>query len=326
MLPSFRLSLVLGIVAAQLANGFQCPDEPLVSCSEDLRHEEELSSCCANHPAGLFSYTQTWDSEEGKWLAGHLRLLNCDGSEFRCEVDPARQYDANTVSTWLGHAGDHTDDGQHRVALAGKTDIGRYVAQQWSGSGACISTLSPTCTTSDSQFGIRLFYRALDTLSSELDTSRFLATKRIYPSGDGVYDRKRLLDALFDGAEGKHPYIECEGESLKHVEYRFVARGPFQDLRFEPPQHVSWSTRDSHTTCPLKGIKYLPKSSPRQTNQFNDSSSSKIKQLSDKRTPNLKSLKFFKHRHGQRMPEEDVWRAKAEAADAGNVSRSHDEL
>lgn len=75
MLSSFRLSLVLGIVAAQLANGFQCPDEPLVSCSEDLRHEEEISSCCVSHPAGPFSYTQTWDSEEGKWLAGHLRLL-----------------------------------------------------------------------------------------------------------------------------------------------------------------------------------------------------------------------------------------------------------
>lgn len=60
----------------------------------------------------------------------NIPVFSCDGSEFRCEVDPARQYDASTVSTRLGHAGDHTDDGQHRVALAGKTDIGRYVAQQ----------------------------------------------------------------------------------------------------------------------------------------------------------------------------------------------------
>ncbi|KAG9047635.1 ribonuclease T2-like [Tulasnella sp. UAMH 9824] len=251
--------------------------------------------------------------------------FSCDGSEFRCEVDSARQYNASTVSIWLGHAGDHTDDGQHRVALAEKTDIGRYVAQQWSGSGACISTLSPSCTTSDSQFGLRLFYRALDSLSSALDTSRFLATKRIYPTEDGSYDRNRLLEALFDGAEGKHPYIECEGEALKHVEYRFVARGPFQELYFEPPDHVRWSTRESHTSCPLKGIRYLPKPSSGGTNRFDASSSSKVKQLADKRTPSLKSLKFFKHRHGQRMPDEKVWRTSADGAGANNASR-HDEL
>jgi len=44
----------------------------------------------------------------------------------------------------------------------------------------------------------------------------------------------------------------------------------------------------------------------------------------DKKPLDIKKLKFFKHRHGERMPDENVWKPKQE--EAPKEAKAHDEL
>lgn len=122
--------------------------------------------------------------------------------------------------------------------------------------GTCMNTLEPSCY-SDYRSGdevVDYFDRAVQVFKS-LPSYEWLAAAGIVPSTTETY----TLDAIQAALKAHHGHdvvINCDGSELNELWYHFNVQGSVQSGEFVAVDPVG-----PPSTCPSKGIKYLPKDS-----------------------------------------------------------------
>ncbi|KAL4977026.1 ribonuclease T2-like protein [Aspergillus desertorum] len=230
-----------------------CNNTPL-SCSSSSVEP----SCCFNSPGGAFLLTQFWDYDPStgptdSWTIHGLWPDNCDGT-YQQFCDSSREYSNITAiieesgntellsymnKYWKDYSGDDESFWEH----------------EWNKHGTCINTIEPTCYTdyTPQEEVVDYLQKAVD-LFKTLDTYKALAAAGITPSSNATYTLDQIHSALSHIHDGFAPYVGCDGDNLNEAWYFYYVRGNLITGDFDAAEKLTQST------CPEKGIKYLPKS------------------------------------------------------------------
>lgn len=137
---------------------------------------------------------------------------------------------------------------------------------EWNKHGTCINTLARSCYAglySDGDEVVDFFNRAVATFKS-LDTYQALASAGITPSRHQTYTLSELQDAL-QSVTGSQVVLGCHGHQLNQAWYFFNVKGSLQTGEFVPTDPVG-----AKSSCPQRGIQYLPKSAHWQQEEKED--------------------------------------------------------
>ncbi|KAK9448221.1 ribonuclease T2-like protein [Limtongia smithiae] len=237
------------------------PDSSLFSCHLPL--SAPVDTCCVNAPGGQLLLAQFWDfapgvGPEDKWTLHGLWPDHCDGS-FDQFCNTTRS--VSSVEAIFASAGaDELVAAMHEEWKDYQNRDDSLWTHEWNKHGTCISTLAPECygpeDDTESAPMIEYFSRAMD-LHGTLDTFTALGAAGIVPSWDAVYTRNEIMAAIATNvADGKNVTLGCTRDHvLNEVWYHFNVKGRAQDGDFIFADPDS----DNKGSCPLTGIKYLPK-------------------------------------------------------------------
>jgi len=126
---------------------------------------------------------------------------------------------------------------------------------EWNKHGTCISTLSPACYASYvPQAEVVDFFTATVALFKTVDAYALLADAGILPSVHATFTFAAVNAALAAGHGGHSVSIQCKGSVLDEIWFHFNVRGSVQTGQF-----VATDPDGSKSSCPAKGIRYLPK-------------------------------------------------------------------
>ena len=118
-----------------------------------------------------------------------------------------------------------------------------------------MSTLYPNCY-DDYQPGQEVvdYFATTVRLARSLPTSYWLEDCGILPSIEKTYSWAQIALCLAEGNGGFTPYLGCDDEArLREVWYYHYWEGSVRD------GHALGADSKAKSTCPEKGIKYLPK-------------------------------------------------------------------
>ncbi|KAA1112539.1 ribonuclease T2-like [Puccinia graminis f. sp. tritici] len=238
---------------------YTCPANPPTSCHLSSGDgKEPVNSCCTNTPGGQILLTQFWDSHPAtgpsdSWTIHGLWPDNCDGT-YEASCDSGRQY--HNITQILEQGG-----GQEALSVMKefwKDQHGNdetFWEHEWAKHGTCISTLEPHCMGSSykPQSEVVTFFNRTVDLFKSLPTYEWLKAANIVPSATTTYN----LDQLQEVAKqytGQEAVWNCRGHVLNEVWWHFNTVGTVADGKF-----VHASPVGPRSTCPYKGIQYLPK-------------------------------------------------------------------
>ncbi|KIW04558.1 uncharacterized protein PV09_04310 [Verruconis gallopava] len=234
-------------------------DLATLSCSSGANL---VDSCCVEKPGGLLLLTQLYNPELGpsdSWTIHGLWGDYCNGS-FPTSCDASRDY-KNIPAILKRYGQDQLLDymstmwlNDAPVTTVNGSDADLW-AHEWSKHGTCMSTLRSSCYSQYTRAQeVVDYYTSTVRLFETLPTWVFLNNCGISPSPNVTYalaDIERCLKR----ATGDHtPHIGCnKGGSLNEVWYYFHWVGKIAD------GHVVGTESTFNSTCPVTGIKYLPK-------------------------------------------------------------------
>ncbi|KAI9777494.1 MAG: ribonuclease T2-like [Peltula sp. TS41687] len=265
-MPS-RIQFVMGLAPLLLAPFHQgasagtpasCPNAPL-SCQST----SSAGSCCYLSPGGQILQTQFWDTQpatgpKNSWTVHGLWPDHCDGT-FDSYCDKSREY--TDIGGIIGQADPALLNYMETYWKADNGDDETFWEHEWNKHGTCINTLEPDCYSNYTpqeevvdyfQKTVDLF-RSLNTYQARHCSIITLAARNIIPSRTKTYTSAQIQAAL-SRSTGHKVTIGCRSGELNEVWYHFNVRGSVQTGDF-----VATDPDGSKSTCPTKGIKYLPK-------------------------------------------------------------------
>lgn len=234
-----------------------CPAIPPLSCHFSSGGQK-VDSCCTNVPGGQLLLTQFWDSHPAtgpsdSWTIHGLWPDNCDGT-YEAFCDSERSY--HNITQILEQGGGHeVVDFMRKYWKDQHGNDETFWQHEWAKHGTCISTLEPRCMGSSyqPQSEVVTFFNKTVELFKSLSTYEWLKDAGIVPSPACTY----TLDQLQEVAKkhtGKEAVWNCRGHLLNEVWWHFNTVGTVADGKFVNAHPVG-----PRSTCPYKGIQYLPK-------------------------------------------------------------------
>ncbi|KIY03134.1 uncharacterized protein Z520_01601 [Fonsecaea multimorphosa CBS 102226] len=246
-----------------------CPNPPSLSCPSSPP-QDDINTCCVNHPSGHFLQTQFWDTAppigpNNSWTIHGLWPDLCTGG-FEAFCDSSRSH--SDIRAVLRHAleEDHEEDsaqshhGTHSEMIDGLLsfmetywlsldgDHEHLWAHEWNKHGTCISTLEPYCYSSPStsrhrHLDVLDYFIHATSLFKTLDTYTVLADAGILPSSHKRYSLQDLETAVQASPHGHPVTFRCNhrGE-LDEVWYHFAVMGSLRQ------SHTSY-TRPRRTSA-----------------------------------------------------------------------------
>ncbi|PLW14944.1 hypothetical protein PCASD_17372 [Puccinia coronata f. sp. avenae] len=234
-----------------------CPANPPTSCHL-ASGDQSINSCCTNTPGGQLLLTQFWDSHPAtgpsdSWTIHGLWPDNCDGT-YEASCDHTRQY--HNITQILEQGG-----GQEALSVMRKYwkdqhgNDETFWQHEWAKHGTCISTLAPHCMGSSykPQSEVVTFFNRTVDLFKGLPTYEWLKAANIAPSATTTYSLDQLQEAAKQYT-GQEAVWNCRGHVLNEVWWHFNTVGTVADGKFVHACPVG-----PRSTCPYKGIQYLPK-------------------------------------------------------------------
>ncbi|KAI7943461.1 hypothetical protein MJO28_010989 [Puccinia striiformis f. sp. tritici] len=236
-----------------------CPANPPTSCHLPSSTEDRpINACCTNTPGGQLLLTQFWDSHPAtgptdSWTIHGLWPDNCDGT-YEASCDSSRQY--HNITQILQEGG-----GKEALTFMQKYwkdqhgNDESFWQHEWAKHGTCISTLEPHCLGPEykPQSEVVTFFNRTVSLFKSLPTHEWLKAAKIEPSSTTTYTLDQL-QAVAKEHTGQEAVWNCRGHSLNEVWWHFNTIGKVADGEF-----VHASPVGPRSTCPYKGIQYLPK-------------------------------------------------------------------
>jgi len=217
------------------------------------------NTCCFNAPGGLLQQTQFWDTNPAtgptnSWTIHGLWPNNCDGT-YGQYCDESRQY--TNITAILKSFGATTLLNYMNTYWLNDPDDGTnesFWEHEWGKHGTCISTLDTKCYTNyKPQEEVVDFFNKTTQLFQTLDTYTYLSAAGIVPSSSKTYTLA-AINAALQKARGVSAVVQCSDGALDEAWYYFDVMGSVQTGTFVPTNQVGGSS-----SCPTKGIKYLPK-------------------------------------------------------------------
>ncbi|QSS49924.1 ribonuclease T2-like protein [Histoplasma capsulatum var. duboisii H88] len=235
-----------------------CPN-PQLSCKVEFNSQD---TCCFNYPGGQLLQVQLWDVDpprgpEDGWTIHGLWPDHCDGS-FDQFCDDSRRH--QNISAIIEQSGKMELLDLMRARWKNiRGDDEHLWIHEWNKHGTCISTLEPRCYPDyvPQQEVVTYFQKAVD-LFLKLPSYEILSAAGIVPSETETYHRDAIESAL-KKAHGQDVRIKCQHGMLSEISYNFNVAGPLELGIFIPA-----SPAGAASNCPLNGIRYRPKKTPRQ--------------------------------------------------------------
>ncbi|KAI9669519.1 MAG: ribonuclease T2-like [Trizodia sp. TS-e1964] len=260
--PSLRSLVKFALGTTQVALGFggvaiggapaSCPN-PELSCHSSGSNS---NTCCLNAPGGQILQTQFWDTNpptgpSNSWTIHGLWPDNCDGT-YEANCDSSRVYTG--IDSTIGSANPALLDYMNTYWKDYKGDDETFWEHEWSKHGTCISTLEPRCYIrySPREELIDYFQKTVD-LFKGLDTYKTLAAAGITPSSSQTYNLNDIQNAI-SSVTGHQVTLGCKSGVFNEVWYHFNVLGSLQTGQF-----VAADPDGTKSTCPSRGIRYLPK-------------------------------------------------------------------
>lgn len=272
-MPSIRSLSTFAVSAfgsAQAALGFMSPlprdvlTGQSVSCDNKAgkvlschNKTEIANTCCFEYPGGSILQTQFWDVDpatgpDDSWTLHGLWPDNCDGT-YEQYCDPAREY--TNISAILQADGKQDLLDYMNTYWASNTGTAEsFWEHEWGKHGTCMSTFDPECYVDyEPTDGVSDFFqRAVDTFKA-LPLYDWFKEAGIVPSTTKTYTLAQLQHVMKE-KHGHKVYFGCTSDGeLDEMWAFFYVRGSVQTGTF-----VS-ATPLTDSSCPAKGIKYLPK-------------------------------------------------------------------
>lgn len=203
--------------------------------------------------------TQVWDTDVAgspadSWTIHGLWPDNCDGTYIE-NCDPSRDY-KNIAELLESQGASSTLEFMQQYWLNNHGTNERFWEHEWATHGTCYSTLDVSCLPSDSPTGAEAvaYFETVVKVFKTLPTYDWLAEAGITPSSSETHTLSSLLSALETASGGYTPALTCSrSHTLSSISWYFNLKGSVIDGDFVP------INTPKQSSCPLKGIKYLPK-------------------------------------------------------------------
>ena len=128
---------------------------------------------------------------------------------------------------------------------------------EWAKHGTCISTLEPTCYHDYTlQEEVVDYFRSAVTVFQQRPSYKWLHDAGIVPSTSDTYAFYDIQSALVV-QHGAPVTLRCRNGQLNEIWYHFDVKGSVQTGTF-----VATHPDGTKSSCPMHGIRYLPKSMP----------------------------------------------------------------
>jgi ribonuclease T2 len=193
-----------------------------------------------------------WSSDVEKMLI-RFRPDRCDGT-YDANCDSSRAYsNISAIIKSFGKTELLDFMGTYWKDYQGHDDS--FWFHEWAKHGTCISTLEPDCYTDHkpTEEVVDYFQKAVD-LFKTLPSYEWLKAAGIEPSTTQTYTFQQIQDALAVKRPGVEVTLGCKSGQLNEIWYHYDVRGSLQTGEFVPA-----NPDGTKSTCPAKGIKYLPK-------------------------------------------------------------------
>lgn len=250
-------SAQLAFVPANLVRGGvpqSCPS-PQLSCHNTT---VVADTCCFNAPGGQLLLTQFWDTNpstgpSNSWTVHGLWPDRCDGT-YDAYCDPSREY-TNITAILQSYGQTALLNYMNLYWKDANGSDETFWEHEWGKHGTCISTLSTKCFTSyTAQEEVVDYFNTTVNLYQTLDSYAFLSAAGIVPSATQTYTSAAIIAAL-KAPRGFIPVIRCASGAINEIWYFFDVRGSVVTGQFVPADPVG-----ATSSCPVSGVKYLPKS------------------------------------------------------------------
>ncbi|KAE8352599.1 ribonuclease T2-like protein [Aspergillus coremiiformis] len=255
---SLGFSSLFGSEIESLQSSFQHCSKAELSCQTSYHGQDK---CCFNYPGGQFLQTQFWDADpavgpDDSWTIHGLWPDHCDGG-FDQYCDSKRRYSNISLILTDSGRGDLLDE-MRTFWKDYKGDDPNLWEHEWNKHGTCISTLETHCydVYYPQQDVVDYFDKTVE-LFHQLPTYETLSGAGIVPSYTETYSLREIQDTL-SKAHGAEVTVRCRHHNLNEVWYFFNVAGPLQTGKF-----VASNPDGQTSNCPSKGIRYQPKTPPK---------------------------------------------------------------